>query len=302
MRDYHDVFNDPIESVLGEIHFELDPNITPVQCAPRNIPVALKARVKEELDRHIKVSNIAPVTEPTAWISNMVIVAKPGKIRICIDPKPLNQALLRSHYHMPTLEDVLYKLPTAWLFTLADARDAFLQCKLDNASSRMTTFWTPWGRMRWLKLPFRVSVALEIYRRKQHEMPSGLAGIEPIAHDILVVGCGDTDAEAELDHDKNLSALVERCRAVELRLSERKLQFKLKAVHFHGHILSSEGLRIDPEKTRAVLEMPMPTDAKVVQRFIGFVTYLAKFLPKLSEVCEPLCRLLDKDVMRHWLP
>lgn len=302
LRDYHDVFNDPIESVPGEIHFELDPDVTPVQCAPRNVPVALKARVKEELDRHVKVGNIAPVTEPTAWISNMVTVAKPEKIRICIDPKPLNQALLRSHYHMPTLEDVLYKLPKARLFTLADARDAFLQCKLDDASSRLTTFWTPWGRMRWLKLPFGVSVAPEIYQRKQHELLSGLAGIEPIADDILVVGCGDTDAEAELDHDKNLSALMERCRAVGLRLSERKLQFKLKAVHFHGHILSSEGLKIDPEKTRAVLEMPTPADVKAVQRFIGFVTYLAKFLPKLSEVCEPLRRLLDKDVMWHWLP
>ncbi|KAJ8371257.1 hypothetical protein SKAU_G00112850 [Synaphobranchus kaupii] len=299
LRDYHDVFNDPIESVPGEIHFELDPDVTPVQCAPRNVPVALKARVKEELDRHVEVGNIVPVTEPTAWISNMVTVAKPEKIRICIDPKPPNRALLRSHYHMPTLEDVLYKLPKARLFTLADARDAFLQCKLDDASSRLTTFWTPWGQMRWLKLPFGVSVAPEIYQRKQHELLSGLAGIEPIADDILVVGCGDTDAEAELDHS---SALMERCRAVGLRLSERKLQFKLKAVHFHGHILSSEGLKIDPEKTRAVLEMPTPTDVKAVQRFIGFVTYLARFLPKLSEVCEPLRRLLDKDIMWHRLP
>lgn len=122
--------------------------------------------------------------------------------------------------------------------------------------------------------------------------------MEPIADDILVVGCGDTEADAERDHDSNLRALMERCRAVKLRLSERKLQFKLQAVHFHEHILSSEGLKIDPEKTWAVLEMPTPTDTKAVQRFIGFVTYLAKFLPKLSEVCEPL---LDKDIEWHWL-
>lgn len=59
---------------------------------------------------------------------------------------------------------------------------------------------------------------------------------------------------------------------MKLRLSERKLQFKLKAVHFHGHILS-EGLKIDPEKTRATPEMPMPTDVKAVQCPVGFVTY-----------------------------
>lgn len=76
----------------------------------------------------------------------------------------------------------------------------------------------------------------------------------------------------------------------------------MKEVKFHGHILSAEGLRADPQKKiRAIQEMPHPTDAKVVQRFIGFVTYLTKFMPHLSGVCEPLRRLLDKDVTWHWL-
>ena len=87
LTNYTDVFMDPIGSVPGEIHFELDPNVSPVQCAPRNVLVALREKVKEEL-------------EPTVWISNMVTVAKPEKIRLCINPKPLNRALLRSHYHM----------------------------------------------------------------------------------------------------------------------------------------------------------------------------------------------------------
>ncbi|KAJ8353117.1 hypothetical protein SKAU_G00206840 [Synaphobranchus kaupii] len=291
-----------LESVPGEVHFDLDPGVTPVQCAPRNVPVALRARVKAQLEKYESDGHITPITEPTPWISNMVVVNRKEKIRPCIDPKFLNQALRRSHYLMPTLEDVLYKLPKARIFTLVDAREAFLQCKLDDESSWKTTFWTPWGRMRWLKLPFGVSVAPEIYQRKQHELLGDLSGVEPIADDILVVGCGDSDIEAERDHDSKLLALMERCREVKLRLSVQKLQFKLKVVQFHGHILSSQGLRIDPEKTRAVLDMPTPTDAKAVQRFIGFVTYLAKFLPRLSEVCKPLHRLLDKDSVRHWLP
>lgn len=66
--------------------------------------------------------------------------------------------------------------------------------------------------------------------------------------------------------------------------------------------MSADGLRADPDKVRAVQNMPHPTDAKAVQRLIGFVTYLARFMPHLSEVCEPLRRLLDKDVSWHWLP
>lgn len=77
---------------------------------------------------------------------------------------------------------------------------------------------------------------------------------------------------------------------------------KKREVKFHEHVLPAEGLRADPEKFQAVRGMPHPEDAKAVQRFIGFVTYLARFMPRLSEVCEPLRRLLDKDIPWHWLP
>ena len=95
-----------------------------------------------------------------------------------------------------------------------------------------------------------------------------MKGIEPIADDILVVGCGDTEEEAVQDHDANLIALMERCREVKLRLSIKKLQFRVREVRFHGHVLSAEGLKADPEKVRAVLDMPNPTDAKADTTFI----------------------------------
>ncbi|KAJ8361627.1 hypothetical protein SKAU_G00181520 [Synaphobranchus kaupii] len=217
INKYSDVFNSPVESVPGEVHFDLDPNVPAVQSAPRNVPIVMKAAVKAQLD---------------------------------------------------------------------------------NANWTMRAVW----RKRWLKLPFGVSVAPEVYQRKQHELLAGLKGIEPIADDILVVGCGDTDKEAESDHDAKLVALMERCREVKLRLGLKKLQFKVAEVQFHGHILSSAGLKPDPEKVRAIIDMPNLTDAKGVQRLIGFANYLAKFMPHLSSVCEPLRRLLDKDTPWHWLP
>lgn len=88
---YQDVFNSPIESLPGEVHFDLDRTVTPVQCSPRNVPVALREAVKVQLDKHIQDGNLASVTEPTDWISNMVIVKKADKIRICIDPRALKR-------------------------------------------------------------------------------------------------------------------------------------------------------------------------------------------------------------------
>lgn len=112
-------------------------------------------------------------------------------------------------------------------------------CKLDTESSLMTTFWTAWGRKRWLKLLFGVLMAPEVYERKQHELLASLKGIEPIADDILVVGCGDTDEEAKSNHDSKLLAL---------RLGVKKLQFKMAVVRFDGHILSAAGLKPNLKK------------------------------------------------------
>ena len=141
---YNDVFTSPVESLPGDVHFVSDSTVVCVQRAPRNVPVALKEAVKAQLDQYEKDGHLPTVTQPTDWISNLVIVKKPDKLRLCIDPKPLNRALKRSHYLMPTLDDVLYKLPKARVFTLVDAGDAFLQCRLDEESSLMTTFWTRW--------------------------------------------------------------------------------------------------------------------------------------------------------------
>lgn len=148
-----------IESLPRDVHFELDTSVTPVQASPRNVPVSLRDSVKAQLDRHEADGHLTSVSEPTDWISNMVIVKQSEKLRICIDPKPLNQALKRCHYIMPTLGDVLYKLLRARICMLVYARDTFFQCRLDEESSYTTTFWTPWGRKRWLKLPFGVAKA-----------------------------------------------------------------------------------------------------------------------------------------------
>lgn len=93
VQTFNDVFNEPVESLPGDVHFELRTDVTPVQASPRNVPVALRDAVKAQLDKYEREGHLTSVTEPTEWISNMVIVRQPEKLRICIDPKSLNQAL-----------------------------------------------------------------------------------------------------------------------------------------------------------------------------------------------------------------
>uniref|UniRef100_A0A803K3H0 ribonuclease H n=1 Tax=Xenopus tropicalis TaxID=8364 RepID=A0A803K3H0_XENTR len=226
----------------------------------------------------------------------MVAVKKPGKLRVCIDPKDLNKAFKRSHYPMPTIDKILPSLAKAKVFSVLDVKHGFWQVRLDKSSSYLTTFWTPFGHYRWLRMPFGIATAPEEYQRRQHEAVDGLPGVEVIADDILVYGCGDTTA----DHDKNLIRLLERARKLNLKLNKQKLRLRLSSVPYMGHLLTAEGLRPDPDKVKAILEMPNPENVQAVQRMLGFVNYLSKFLPHLSDVCEPLRRLTDKDSVWIW--
>ena len=86
---------------------EVDPNVTPVINALRNIPTAIRDRVKAELEEMKKANVIRKVEEPTDWVSSIVVVEKPnGKLRICLDPQHLNQAIKRGHYQLPAIEDI----------------------------------------------------------------------------------------------------------------------------------------------------------------------------------------------------
>ena len=114
--------------------------------------------------------------------------------------------------------------------------------------------------------------------------------------DILCVGEGDTYESAVKDHDRNLIALLER----NIKLNPKKLQLIKQEVPYIGHVLTPDGLKPDPSKVKAIVAMATPSGKKALQRLLGMITYLAKFLPNLSDVTEPLRRLLDKDVQWHW--
>ena len=299
LNEYSDVF-EGLGCMEGLCHLEVDQTVRPVVHPPRKVPVALRDRLKEELDKLVGEEIITPVTEPTKWVSSLVLVNKPNKLRICIDPQDLNKALQRAHYPLPTIEEVATRLSKARVFSVLDAKNGFWQVQLDSESSYLTTFNTPFGRYRWLRLPFGIKTAPEEYQRRIHESLQNLNGIEDIVDDILCVGEGDTYESAVEDHDKNLIALLERCREKNIKLNPKKLQLSKQEVPYIGHLLTPDGLKPDPNKVKAILEMPTPTEKQSLQRLLGMITYLAKFLPNLSDVTEPLRRLLDRDVEWHW--
>ena len=299
LNEYKDVF-EGLGHIGDSSSFVINPDHTPVQHAPRRIPVTLQSEVKEKIAELEKKGIIQKVTEPTEWISSMVIVAKPGKIRICLDPRDLNKAIQRPKYQMPTLDEVLPRLSKAKVFTTLDAKDGFYQIGLDEGSSKKTTFWTPFGRYRYLRMPFGVSLAPEEFECRLHEKLAGLDGVEILRDDMLVAGYGDTQEEAEADHDRNLRKLLDRAREVNLKLNSKKMNLRKPQVKLMGHVISKDGLKPDPDKVKAVKDMPKPTCKQETLSLLGFVNYLAKFLPRLSEVAQPLRNLTLANAQFLW--
>jgi hypothetical protein len=303
LQHYKDVFKPGRDKSLGEpLHIEMDPNVKPVHAPTRRVPVAKLDKVNEELKRLCDEGTITLVTQPTDWLSNMLVKEKPdGSIRICIDPsQTINKAIKRPIYTIPTIEEKLPLLTNAKVFTTVDVSEAFHTIELDEDSSFLTTFQGPNGRYRYMRMPFGISSGPEEYQRRQHEFLEDLKGVINIADDICIFGCGNTKEEADQDHDKNLIALLDKCSKLGLRLSLKKIQFKSKSVTFMGHKLTDKGIAPNPLKVTAMKEMPRPTDKAGVQQFLGMCQYLSKFVPNLSETVLPLRELTKQDMEFIW--
>ena len=286
---------------LGEASLVVDPAIPPKALPCKNVPFPIQEEVKKELENLMKREILIPVDEPTRWVSQMAVVRKAnGKLRICIDPQALNRALQREHYKLPTLDDVLPKMLNAKVFSKIDIKEAFWHIRLDEESSKLTTMITPLGRFRWARLPFGLKVSSEVFQKRLHHAICDLKGVICVADDIVVVGCGKTQVEAELDHKKNLDSLINRCSQAKIKINKEKMAVKKNEIEFMGHTISSEGIKASKEKVRAIQEMPAPEDISGVRRLCGMIQYLARYTPNLASDLEPIHALTRKDVPFEW--
>ena len=293
LRKY-DVF-EGLGCLEGEHHPYIKPDAVPVIHAPRKVPVAIRDKVKTELIRMEKLGVIVKEEQPTAWVNSMLVVPKKDDIvRICLDPKGLNDALCREHYPMKTVEEIASKLPHAKVFSTLDANCGYWQIQLDDASSKLCTFNTPHGRYRYTRLPFGIMTAPEIFQRTMNQIFEGFEGVEVIMDDILVWG------ENEKQHDERLERVLQCIQERNIKLNPQKCRFKVDQVKYIGHVLTSEGLKADPQKIEAITSMTKPTSKVELQRFLGMINYLGKFLPNLAQVTAPLRKLLENDIAWHW--
>jgi hypothetical protein len=154
LTEYNDVFTGL--GYIGDYKIGLKEGAIPKQDPARSVRVALRDELKAKLNEIEKQGIRRKFEEPTDWVISAVHAKKPGKLRVCLDPKELNKHIKIPKFHMPTMEDVTSKLGKVKMFTVLDAKDGFLQFKLDEESTKLTTFHSPFSRYKWPRMPFGI--------------------------------------------------------------------------------------------------------------------------------------------------
>ena len=278
------------------IRIKLKPNAQPYSLAtPRRISEPLLKPVKEELDRMQQNGIISPITKPTDWCAPVVpVMKKTGKVRLCVDLKKLNQNVQREKFIMPTVDEIAAKLTNAKVFSTLDCSQSFWQLPIHTDDRPLTCFITPFGRYIFNRLPYGLNSSTEIFQRTLKELLQGIDGVFVDVDDMLIYA-PDTQ-----QHDAILAHVLQRIQDSGLKLNKSKCKFRTNRVVYQGQVFTADGMTPDPSKVEAINKFLAPTNVEEVRRFVGMVNYLARYIPSLSQVMQPILELLKSDAVFTW--
>ena len=260
---YADVFQGLGKFPGDPYKLRLKPDAVPAKHRPRRVPVHLQDAFHEEVERLVKIDVLEKVTEPTEWVDSFVIVEKvidssnahspnhsiKKSIRLCIDPKDVNEALEREPYYSRSIDELISMFAGAKMFTIVDMDKGYWQVVLHPESRKLTRMAFDIERYPFKRLPMGSKVASDIFQRILDSVYIGLPGVTGIADDMVIFG------RNEEEHDRNLILFLETTRKNGLVLNKKKLQFKKEEVSFFGHRWNSTGISPDPKKTESILKM-----------------------------------------------
>ena len=266
---------------------------------PRCVAYALQKPFKDELDQLQRMHIITPlgVDKMAEWHNSFVLVPKAnGKVRLCLDPAQLNQALKRPIHRGPTLNDITPKCNNVKYMSIIDASSGSHNLKLDKKSWYQTTFTCQLGRYRYKQLLFRAVQVGDMFQCKIDKIFSDMQNICGIVDDILVIGY-DNDGT---DHDAMVHKVLQRCKEVNLKLNKEKCHFRWTSIPFFGEVILRRQIQPDQQKIKALMDMPPPNNKNELQVFLSIINFLDKFSPGTADMCDPLYKLTLSKVTWTW--
>lgn len=280
-----------------EVSLQIDPTVKPVQITKCHIPIPLQDKVEQEINLLLEqdIIEAAPIDSP--WISRLVVSPKagdPSAVRLCVDMRAANKAIVPQHFPLPTFEDIVPHLHDCKWFSKIDLNKAFHQVVLAPESRFVTTFATHHGYYRYKRLTFGMNCASEVFQSIMERVLKGIPGVKVFVDDILIF------ASSKREHDIALKAVMRRLEEYGITVNQKKCSLGKQEVEFMGHILSVDGIRPTMDKVETIKRLREPKTTEELRSFLGMITYLGRFIPELSTLTAPLRELLRKDAAFNW--
>jgi hypothetical protein len=301
VEEFMDVFPEELPGMPPEreveFYIDLIPGTAPIAKRPYHMAPTELAELKLQITELQQKGYIHPSS--SVWGAPVLFITKKdGSMRMCIDYRSLNEVTIKNKYPLPRIDDLFDQLQGAKYFSKIDLRSGYHQLRIREADIQKTTFVTRYRQYEFTVMPFGLTNAPTFFMNLMNKvfMEELDKFVIVFIDNILIY------SKSREDHEHHLRIVLERLRAHRLYGKLSKCEFWLEKIAFLGHILTAEGIEVDPSKVEAVSKCKQPSNVSEVRSFLGMVGYYRRFIKGFSSIARPMTELLKKDNKFVWTP
>ncbi len=294
----------PVVELFPDVFAELPPGLPPDRGVGMSIntgdssPVSkpmyrLSPKEKAEVERQLADLVDKGFVRPShsAWGAPVIFVAKKsGELRMCVDYRALNQVTVKDKYPLPRIDDLLDRLQGASVFSSLDLQSGYHQVRIADEDVPKTAFRTHKGLFEFRVLSFGLTNAPAVFQREMNKVLADLPFVLVYLDDILVF------SKTAEEHTEHLKQVLARLRKHKLYAKMSKCFFFRDSVEFLGHVVSKDGVQVDPKKGSVIRDWPPLRDVHAVQQFLGLGNYFKHYIHGYAKLVAPLRKLTEKSV------
>jgi hypothetical protein len=299
VKEYPNVFPEELPGMPPDrdVEFIIDllPGIGPIAKRPYKMDIEelkeLKKQLKEQLDKGFIQQSSSSWGAPVLFVEK-----KDSSKRLVVDYRSLNKVTIKNKYRLPNINDLFDQLKGAKVFSKIDLRSGYFQLKIREQDIPKIAFTTRYGLYEYTVMSFGLTNAPAYFMTMMNKVFMEYLDkfIVVFIDDILIY------SKDEKEHEQHLRLIMEKLREHKLYAKFSKCEFWLNKVGFLGHIVSAEGVVVDPSKVASITEWESPKNAGDIQSFRGLAGYYRRFIENFSKIAKPMTELLKKDKKFEW--
>lgn len=295
LTEFHDIFNEKGDPTPFAVHKIETGNHKPIALKPYRLSPIRQHQLKVKLGEMLE-NNIIEESE-SPWAAPVVLVPKgDSDIRVCVDYRKLNAITIPDRYPLPRIDDLLHQAKAMPYMTTIDLQSGYWQIKIDENDQNKSTFVTAFGTYSFKRMPFGLRNAPSTFQRLMDKFCRELKAESVFAYlDDLI--CRSPNFKQHLE---DLREIFTRLRFYKLRANKNKCKFACATIKYLGHIITPEGIKADPDKIKAISELPAPKNLKRLISFLQTASWYRRFIRNFAEIARPLTNLTKKNMTWKW--